>query len=263
MSLDPASGGLSNFTFETGGRSVYCVTEGTGDEVFVLVPGYAADHTTWMMTQPALVARGRVYAPDLPGAGLSSLDVGAGDIAFFAGIVHALLDHAGVARANLVGHSMGAAIAFAAAIEMPARVSLTLIAPAGFDPWINMAFISGFPEVRDTAGARTMMEMLVANPRMISPDMLRLVVAYTTTAGVPKALRTIAAATFPGHQACLYKERLSALDVPRTVIWGAEDAILKPVAEGLPTDVAVHVLPRAGHLVHLEQAAAVNRLILG
>jgi pyruvate dehydrogenase E2 component (dihydrolipoyllysine-residue acetyltransferase) len=257
------SGGISNFRFETAGRSVYCVTEGAGDEVFLLVPGYAADHTTFMLTQPALVARGRVYAPDLPGAGLSSLDVGPGDIAFFAGIIRALMDHAGITSVHLVGHSMGAAIAFETAVQIPDRVSaLTLIAPAGIDPWINMPFITGFPDARDTAGARTMMEMLVANPRMISPDMLRLVVAYTTTPGVPEALRTVAGATFPGHQAYLYRERLAALGVRPTIIWGAEDAIVKPVAEGYPSDLPLHVLPRAGHLVHLEQAPAVNRLIL-
>ena len=114
---DAASAGVGNFEFTVDGRRVYCVTQGTGDEVFVLVPGYAADHTTWLLTQPALATKGKVYAPDLPGAGLSSLDVGAGDIAFFAGIVRALMDHAGIARAHLVGHSMGASIAVAVATE--------------------------------------------------------------------------------------------------------------------------------------------------
>ncbi len=73
---DAAPPGVGNFEFTANGRNVYCVTEGAGDEVFILVPGYAADHTTWIMTQPALAAKGKVYAPDLPGAGLSSLDVG-------------------------------------------------------------------------------------------------------------------------------------------------------------------------------------------
>jgi len=258
-----ASAGVGSFEFTANGRRVYCVTEGAGDEVFVLVPGYAADHTTWMLTQPALAARGRVYAPDLPGAGLSSLDVGAGDIAFFAGIVHALLDHAGIARAHLVGHSMGASIAVAVAAHDVGRVSaLTLIGPGGIDPWINMAFISGFPQVRNTDEALVMMEMLVANPRIISADALRLVVAYTTTPGVPEALDTIAGATFPGHQLYLYKDWLAGLGIPARIIWGAEDGIIHPVATGFAPGIRVDVIPKAGHLVHLEQAPAVNRLIL-
>lgn len=260
---DAAGAGAGSFEFTANGRRVYCVTDGAGDEVFVLVPGYAADHTTWLLTQPALAARGRVYAPDLPGAGLSSLDVGAGDIAFFAGIVHALMNHAGIARAHLVGHSMGAAIAVAVAAHDLGRVSaLTLIGPAGIDPFINMPFISGFPLIRDIPEARRLMEMLVANPRMISPEMLRLVLAYTTTPGVPEALETIAAATFPGHQVYLYKDWLAGLGIPARVIWGAEDAIVHPVATGFPPAIRVDVIPKAGHLVHLEQAPAVNRLIL-
>ncbi|HET7714555.1 MAG TPA: alpha/beta fold hydrolase [Bauldia sp.] len=255
--------GVDAFSVTVEGRRVHCLKQGTGDQVFVLIPGYAADHTTWLFTQPALAAQGRVYAPDLPGTGLSSLDVGGGDIAFFARIVLSLMDHQGIASAHLVGHSMGASIAVELATAARERVSaLTLIGPGGIDPWINMTFISGFPRVRSISDARTMMEMLVANPKLISPEALRLVVAYTTTPGVPEALDTIAAASFPGRQAYLYRERIAELGVPTRIVWGAEDAIVRPIATGFPPDVPVHVIPKAGHLVHLEQAPAVNRLIL-
>jgi pyruvate dehydrogenase E2 component (dihydrolipoamide acetyltransferase) len=173
------------------------------------------------------------------------------------------MDHAGIARAHLVGHSMGASVAVAVAAHDIGRVSaLTLIAPAGMDPWINMPFITGFPLIRDVPEARRLMEMLVANPRMISPEMLRLVLAYTTMPGVPEALETIAAATFPGHQVYLYKDWLPGLGIPARIIWGAEDAIVHPVATGFAPGIQVDVIPKAGHLVHLEQAPAVNRLIL-
>jgi pyruvate dehydrogenase E2 component (dihydrolipoamide acetyltransferase) len=245
------------------GRRIHYVRSGAGDRVFVLVHGYAADHTTWMFTEPALRPKGVVYAIDLPGHGGSSLDVGSADVAFFAGIVRGVMDEVGIAAAHVVGHSLGAAIAVEVATRSPERASaLTLIAPAGFDPWINAEFIALFPTLRDTAEARRAMEMLVADPRMISPEMLGLVLAYTTTPGVTEALETIAAASFPdGRQRYFCADRLADLAIPISILWGGGDRIVHPVATGLPAEIPVHVIPKAGHLVHLETPQRVNRLI--
>ena len=47
---DAASVGVGNFAFTVDGRRVYCITEGAGDEVFVLVPGSARGQTDWHPT---------------------------------------------------------------------------------------------------------------------------------------------------------------------------------------------------------------------
>ena len=46
------------------------------------------------------------------------------------------------------------------------------------------------------------------------------------------------------------------------LIWGRDDRIV-PVAhaESLASRLPVHILPDAGHLPHMEKAAAVNQLI--
>lgn len=47
------------------------------------------------------------------------------------------------------------------------------------------------------------------------------------------------------------------------MIWGGSDQVLPAShAQGLPAEVPVHVFENAGHLVHMERAADVNRLIL-
>jgi pimeloyl-ACP methyl ester carboxylesterase len=258
-----AEGALTEAEFSVDGRRVHYVREGAGDRTFVLIHGYAADHTTWMFNQPELVKAGVVYAMDLPGGGRSSLDVGSGDVGFFAGIVTALLDAAGIARAELVGHSFGASIAVAVTEANSGRVSaLSLVAPGGLDPYINMDFISGFPRAKDKAAARRMLELLIADPRMISPEMLRIVVDYTNTPGVTEALDAVAAGSFPGRQAWLYRDRLAGLGVPTRIVWGADDRILRPVTTDLPAAIPVDVIPKSAHLVHLEASRAVNRLIL-
>ena len=47
------------------------------------------------------------------------------------------------------------------------------------------------------------------------------------------------------------------------VIWGAVDQIIPARhAASLPENVKIHVLPGAGHMPHMENAAEVNRILL-
>jgi pyruvate dehydrogenase E2 component (dihydrolipoamide acetyltransferase) len=50
--------------------------------------------------------------------------------------------------------------------------------------------------------------------------------------------------------------------VPTQVIWGTADAIVPAAhADGLPASIPVHRFDGKGHMVHMEAAAEVNRLI--
>ena len=62
------------------GRTLRCLEMGSGDTVPVLLlHGFGGDLNTWMFNQPALCDGRRTLALELPGHGLSSKDVGAGD----------------------------------------------------------------------------------------------------------------------------------------------------------------------------------------
>ena len=71
----------------------------------------AAISTRWMFNQPALCDGRRTLALELPGHGLSSKDVGAGDAALFTDVIEAALAALEIERAHVVGHSMGGALA--------------------------------------------------------------------------------------------------------------------------------------------------------
>jgi pyruvate dehydrogenase E2 component (dihydrolipoamide acetyltransferase) len=104
------------------------------------------------------------------------------------------------------------------------------------------------------------LEMLVANPAMVSREMIEEVLKYKRLDGVDAALSRIAGEAFAGgRQALQLTGRLGELSVPLQVIWGRQDQIL-PVrhAEGLPAGISVTVLDGAGHLAHMEKAAEVN-----
>jgi pimeloyl-ACP methyl ester carboxylesterase len=97
----------------------------------VLLHGAGFDHTTWALHSRWFAHHGYgVLAPDLPGHGRSS-GAPLQAIADMADWTAALLDAAGVAKAWLVGHSMGSLIALEAAARHPAKVlALGLIGTA-------------------------------------------------------------------------------------------------------------------------------------
>ena len=97
----------------------------------LLIHGAGMDHTVWSLQARYLAHHGHgVLAVDLPGHGRSAgplLD----SIEAMADWIGRLLDAAGLARAALVGHSMGALTALDAAAHVPARIThLALIGVA-------------------------------------------------------------------------------------------------------------------------------------
>src|ERR1700749_4819225 len=97
----------------------------------VLLHGAGFDHTAWALQSRWFAHHGYgVLAPDLPGHGRST-GAPLATIADMADWTAALLDAAGTAKAQLVGHSMGSLIALETAARHPAKVSaLTLIGTA-------------------------------------------------------------------------------------------------------------------------------------
>lgn len=99
--------------------------------VVVLIHGLAGDYTAWLAQIQMLRATHRVIAFDNRGAGqstqvdepVSTLDLAHDTLA--------LMDHCGIARAHVVGRSMGGAVAQHMALLAPERVA-TLVLCASF-----------------------------------------------------------------------------------------------------------------------------------
>ena len=252
-------------TVTAGGLSLNYLRMGIeGGTPLVLIHGFGGDLNNWLFNQPALAENHDVLALDLPGHGRSSKEVGAADMAMLTDVFGDFLDAVGVERTHLVGHSMGGVLALLFAMQNPERVTgLTLLAPAGLGPEINMDFIEGFIGAGKRKEMRTALELLVADPELISRDMVNDVLKYKRLDGVDQTLRRLADGLFPGgRQKTLDLSGLVQLTVPISVIWGKNDRIL-PVghADSLPNQVEVHRLEGVGHLPHMEASAEVNRLI--
>lgn len=243
--------------------SYLCTGAGDGPPL-VLVHGFGGDLNNWLFNQPMLSQHAPVYALDLPGHGRSSKQVGDGDIASLAAVLRQALTALGIDRAHLAGHSLGGAVVLQAALDEPQRAaSLTLIAPVGFGPDINMDYINGFIEAGRRKQMKEVLQSLFADPGLVSREMVDDLLKYKRLDGVERALKTLAAAVFPdGRQATPLKARLADIAAPVQVIWGARDQII-PAAHGerLPGRVEGVVLDGAGHMVHMEQAGEVNARI--
>ena len=140
--------------------------------VFVAVHGLGGSHVNWALLAPYLAKRGRVFAPDLAGFGLT-LPTGrkatVGDnLDLLAGVVRTVSPEAPVI---LLGNSMGGLLSLLLAGTRPRLVSrLVLVAPASprplrapFDPEIlrNFALLAA-PGVGE--------RVLAARQRRITPD---------------------------------------------------------------------------------------------
>jgi pyruvate dehydrogenase E2 component (dihydrolipoamide acetyltransferase) len=248
-----------------GGRTIRYLHLGDHDgRAVVFIHGFGGDLNNWMFTQPALAAEHKTYSLDLPGHGESGKDVGTGDLETLAQAVVDFLDALDIPKAHLVGHSLGGAVALQTALHHPARVaSLSLLCPAGLGSEIDTGFIDGFIGADRRKQLQPVLEKLFVDPSLVSRDMMDDLLKAKRIDGATAALTAIAGANFAdGRQTRVLADRLDSVGVPVQVIWGAEDRIIpNRQAEGLPREVQVHVLPKAGHMPHMESAAEVNRLL--
>ena len=246
-----------------GNRLCY-LRRGEGADAAILIHGFGGNLNTWMFNHEELAAQHQVYALDLPGHGRSSKHVGEGSLAGFAEALNGFIEASGLAKAHLVGHSMGGAIAILFAMAHPDRcLSLSLIASAGLGPEIDSRYIQGFISAKRRNELKPHLERLFADPRSVTRQLLEETLKYKRLDGVEPALRAVADHLCPGgRQEILLREELSRLPVPILVLWGADDRIV-PIAHALrlPPNVRTEILPGCGHMLHMEAASKVNPII--
>lgn len=117
--------GAAGFLAVDGGNLYYEV-EGAG-EALVLIHGWLGNLRMWDFQAQALAGSYRVVRCDMRGFGRSTTEHV--EFAYWADVA-ALLDHLGVDRAHIVGHSFGGAIALDLALARPACVA-TLTSVSG------------------------------------------------------------------------------------------------------------------------------------
>lgn len=242
------------------GASLWWEATGPHDApVVVLIMGLAYPSDMWFRIRPSLARTRRVLVLDNRGAGRTGDVVGAPyTVELMAADVLAVMDAAGVSRADVVGASMGGLIAQELALTAPARVRSLVLACT--HPGISHAVLNpdalamlahrGEMTAGQAAEASIPFNYAPSTPRSrIEEDWaVRLPLATTPTGYLAQAQGTSTWSGLP---------RIEALQVPTLVLHGALDRLVPPdngrlLADRIPGAELV-LLADANHLFFSDQ----------
>jgi pimeloyl-ACP methyl ester carboxylesterase len=197
-------------------------------------------------------------AIDLPGHGRSR-GTGERSIRSYSHPMIAFLDELGIKKAVFAGHSMGGAIAQTLYLEHPERVLGLILVGSGAKLRVHPEIIQ-FCANEATFPKAVSMVMEWAFSQQASKRLVEL--AGQRLAETPP---NVVEGDFLACDSFDVMDRLEGIRVPTLVICGEED-ILTPVhyseflAERIPK-AHLEIVPKAGHMVMLEQPATVAKLI--
>lgn len=249
-------------------RIHYRVTGRPGAPPILFIQGLGLDKHGWDLQRIASAPWYQAVALDNRGAGRSDKPHGTYSLEQMADDAIAVLDHAGVETAHVVGASMGGAISQILAVKYPERLrSLTLACTAGQNhPWREDLLASW----RDTALASGIGAMGQDAARwMIGPRSFRRLVPAMGWLG-PLALGRPTHAFAAQCDAIMnvdvsHADELEHVTVPALVVVGNQD-ILTPrgdseeLAERIPT-AELAVISGAAHGLMIEHARTFNRVL--
>lgn len=223
----------------------------------VLVHGAGGNHMHWPGELRRLPGR-TVYALDLPGHGKSG-GAGRADIGAYAEVVRGVAEALALPRFALVGHSMGGAIAQEFALRYPGRLAGIVLVGTGARLRVAPQILTGI--LTDFQGTTGLMAQWTHGEH-VDPNLLRL---YT------RRLREVDPQVIhDDFAACDAFDRrgdVGRIATPALILCGSADQ-MTPVkfSHYLHEQIAgsqLVVVPGAGHMVMLEQPAAVAGEVAG
>ena len=250
---------------ETDSGMIQYLKQGEGEASVILLHGFGGDLNNWLFNHPALSENHSVYAFDLLGHGGSSKEVGDGSIFTLTNSILQAVSRIGIKNSNWVGHSLGGAIAMNVAKISPEMVkSLTLIASAGLGAEINSAYLKGFSESQSRRELKPHVEVLFNDSSLVTRQLLEDLLKFKRIDGVQESLLKIRNGFIQDDlQVNQWRDVLENKSLKTLAIWGDNDQILPSNhTSELPTHVQVQILEGYGHMVQMEAAMEVNRLIL-
>lgn len=252
------------------GRHINVLTAGPKSAPpIVFLHGLGGSLGTWQLVLGELADRYRLVAIDLPGHGASSAGEADYSVAGLAAAVAQVAAATGIAKATVVGHSLGGAVALALALDHPGlAATLVLVNSAGLGDGISSELTTLMAGEPGEATARSLLELFYADQRLVADRAVADMAATQTGEGVWAAQQATTRAAFDGgHQRIDLLPRMHDVAIPVLILWGGEDRVLA-LADGVAMltkipDATLRVLTGIGHVPQVESAsltaAAIDR----
>lgn len=231
-------------------------------------PGVSA-WANWRLALPYLAERLHVFAYDQLGFGYTELPAQPRyGLEAWTQHLLAFMRAVGVERAHLVGNSMGASVALAAAVTHPEVVDrLVLMGPTGVRFPITEGLDAVWGYTPSIANMKRLLDIFAYDRRLVTDELAELRYQASIRPGLQEAF----ASMFPpprqqGVDAlAAYEDRLGGVRAPTLLVHGREDRVI-PLATSLTLlqaldDAQLHVFGHCGHWTQIEHAAAFNRLV--
>ena len=254
-------------TFNDNGTTIFYQVTGSGTPL-VLIHGYPLSGALFQYQQTGLASKFQVITLDLPGFGRSTAPAGFGSTALYAHYVLDLMNHLGIDKAVIGGHSMGGIITQEIYREAPQRflgmilidtiaMGASQIEQGEFAGYAFQATNGGVSSIIDTFTA----QVLTGTTRFGNAAAtigIEDIIAEGSVAGAQAGAETLAIRPD-------YTAQLARIAVPVLVVEGLEDPIYAfPIAQALSQQVphgTLALIPGASHVSIYEQPAAADTAI--
>ena len=256
------------------------VDSGAGP-VVLFIHGILGSQRQWSHLVDRMDEDHRVLVPDLFGHGESAKPLGDYSLSSHAATMRDLLDHLGIERVTLVGHSLGGGIAMQFYYLFPERVArLVLVDSGGLGREVNLILRSA-----TLPGAAQVLSILASAPVLSRAEALGRVASKVgwrpgadigaiwrgfSSLGDRESRRAFLATTravidIGGQSISAHDHLEGALPVPTLIVWGSKDRMI-PVSHALSVqralpDCHVELFEGAGHFPHLEDPDRFARVL--
>lgn len=254
---------------EVFGQKIHYLEAGSGSNV-ILLHGLGADATNWAMNTSVLAKSFHVFVPDQIGFGESDKPLINYRVATLVDFLDGFYDKVGIAKATLVGNSLGGWAAMAFTLAHPDKVErLVLVDSAGYSfeklgtPKPTIETLDGL-NPSTVAGCKAVLSLILANKSLATDRAAEFLFAAHMKKGDGYTIERFIDSIQRGQD--VVDGKLGAIHVPALIVWGAEDALTLPAGgKMLAKEIAgseLVMLDHCGHIPQFECAGPFNAALL-